>query len=59
METLLVARVSGALSFAGAWGGIRVHLLYMRRDLDGVMRSARGAHWRLDQVDAPPAPLDH
>lgn len=44
------------LSFVGSWVGGRVHLHYMRRDLEETRRSVRAAHWRLDEINAPPAP---
>ena len=57
-DSILVALAAGVFSFVGAWGGLKVHLMYLRRDLDRATRSARKAHWRLDQLGAPPAPLD-
>lgn len=57
-DSVLVAVVAAVCSFAGAWGGLNVHLRYLRRDVDHATRSARKAHWRLDQLKAPPAPLD-
>lgn len=44
---------------AGAQAGVKVHLHYLRRDVDDARRSARAAHWRLDEVGAPPAPTVH
>lgn len=44
------------LSFAGSWAAGRVHHYYLRRDVDSVTRSVRAAHWRLDEIQAPPAP---
>jgi hypothetical protein len=58
MPEWIVPAISGLLAFAGAWGGINVHLRYLRRDVDHATRSARKAHWRLDSIQAPPAPLD-
>jgi hypothetical protein len=61
VETLSLLAAVGVpvLSFAGAWAAIKVHLFYIRRDLDQVIRSARAAHWRLDEIQAPPAPTVH
>jgi len=44
------------LSYAGTWAANRVHLSYLRRDVDECRRSVRRAHWRLDEIQAPPAP---
>lgn len=53
---IVVAIAVPLLSFAGSWFAVRVHLHYLRRDLDRVGRSVRAAHWRLDESGAPPAP---
>jgi hypothetical protein len=55
---IVLAAVSALCSFAGSWAAIRVHLQYLRRDVDRANRSARRAHRRLDLIDAPPAPAD-
>lgn len=43
---------------AGAGAAVTIHLDYLRRDVDQVSKSTRAAHWRLDEVGAPPAPSD-
>lgn len=48
METLFVAVLSGAFSFVGSWAAIKVHLFYMRRDIDH-------AHKRIDLLEGKPA----
>ena len=53
---LAVAALSGGASYLASSIAVRVHLDYLRRDVDGVGRSVRSAHWRLDQIQAPPAP---
>lgn len=55
---LAVALLSPLLSFAGAWAAIKVHLMYLRAEVSRQGRSIRGAHWRLDELGAPPAPFD-
>lgn len=48
MESLIVAVLTGAFSFAGSWAAIKVHLFYLRRDIDH-------AHKRIDQLEGKPA----
>lgn len=48
VDTLAVALVSALASFAGSWGAVKVHLAFLRRDVDA-------AHRRLDQIGAPAA----
>jgi hypothetical protein len=43
MDTLLIAALTGAFSFAGSWAAIKVRLDYMQRDIDR-------AHARLDKL---------
>ena len=43
METVLIAVLTGAFSFAGSWAAVKVRLEYMQRDIDR-------AHARLDKV---------
>jgi hypothetical protein len=56
---LVVGIATPVLSFAGAWAAVKVHLFYLRRDVDRVAHSVRAAHWRLDEIQAPPAPTVH
>ncbi len=51
-----ITLLSAAAAFIGSSAAVKVHLNYMRRDLDDARRSVRAAHWRLDEVGAPPAP---
>jgi hypothetical protein len=44
-----------ALSYVGSAAALKVHLHYLRRDVDAAALSARRAHNRLDHVAAPPA----
>lgn len=57
--TVLNVGMAYVASRAGSAAAVRVHLDYLRRDVDSVTRSARAAHWRLDEVGAPPAPTVH
>lgn len=57
--TVLNGVVSYVTSRAGASAAIQVHLEYLRRDVEETRRSARAAHWRLDETGAPPAPTVH
>lgn len=51
---LLVAGVSFVANLIGSWTALRIHLVYMRRDVKAAKASARSAHRRLDAVGAPP-----
>jgi hypothetical protein len=55
---VVLVALSALCSFAGSWAAIRVHLQYLRRDVDRATKSARRAHRRLDLIDAPAAPAD-
>lgn len=57
--TALGAVVSYIAARAGAGAAIKVHLDYLRRDVDDARRSCRAAHWRLDEIAAPPSPGIH
>lgn len=48
LETLAAAVLAGVVSGLVAWGGLRVELRYLRRDIDA-------AHRRLDNIGAPAA----
>ncbi len=53
MESLLLALISGAASFVGTWAAHRVHMQYLRRDIDL-------AHKRIDKLqERPPCGLKH
>ncbi len=43
MNELLIALGSGLVTGLVTWGGMRVEIRYLRRDVDR-------AHWRLDQL---------
>lgn len=43
MNEILVALGSGLVTGLVTWGGMRVEIRYLRRDVDR-------AHWRLDQL---------
>lgn len=47
-QALVIAIASGVVTGAITWGGILVHLKYLRRDVDR-------AHRRLDAMGAPGA----
>jgi hypothetical protein len=55
--TALSALVSYVAARAGTTAAIKVHLEYLQRDVAFVTTSARAAHWRLDEIDAPQAPV--
>lgn len=57
--TVVGALVSYVAARAGAGAAVKVHLDYLRRDVDDTRRSVRAAHWRLDEVGAPPSPSIH
>jgi len=44
MDAVLLAAGTGACSFIGTWAALKVHLHYMRRDLNL-------AHARIDRVE--------
>jgi hypothetical protein len=44
MEALLLAAGTGAASFIGTWAALKVHLQYLRRDVDI-------AHKRIDKLE--------
>jgi hypothetical protein len=35
METVVVALITALASFLGSWAALKVHLQYLRRDVDG------------------------
>lgn len=43
METLLIAAITGIIGGLTTWGGLRVELRYLRRDIDL-------AHQRIDEM---------
>lgn len=47
VETLLIVAITAAVNGAVTWGVVSVKLDWLRRDVDL-------AHWRLDQLGAPP-----
>lgn len=58
MSELVLAGLTGLLAFVGSWSAIKIQLTYMQRDINRNTHSVRAAHWRLDQVKAPAAPLE-
>ena len=55
---LIVPLASYVAARAGTNAALNVHFQYLRRDVDRAARQIDAAHWRLDQIDAPAAPLD-
>lgn len=46
------AAISGAGGFIGAWSAMKVHLDYLRRDVDAVRGVLDHAHKRIDSLYA-------
>jgi len=59
---LLFAVLSALGSYIAARAGtnaaLDVHLHYLRRDVNKAARDIDAAHWRLDEIGAPAAPLE-
>lgn len=56
LGALAVTIGSGLAAYVASGAAVKVHLSYLREKVDETKRSVRAAHWRLDEINAPPAP---
>ena len=56
LAALAVTIGSGLAAYIASSAAVKVHLSYLREKIDETKRSVRAAHWRLDEIQAPPAP---
>lgn len=50
METVLVALGTGFCSFVGSYTALKVHITYLRRDVDKALGVGESAHKRIDAL---------
>jgi hypothetical protein len=50
METVLVAIGTGFCSFVGSYAALKVHITYLRRDVDKAIGLGESAHKRINGI---------